>query len=366
MVGVPVVRDAEGNDVTDQFKVDTVDGALAIGKREVTLASASDEKVYDGRALVNDTVTGSEAFVEGEGATFAVTGSQTIVGSSPNEFTYELTGATKESNYRIATSFGRLKVTGRDDAAKYQIKVEANSAAPSYNGEEQTISGFKQTQFTFNGAVFTVSGLTAEAAGKDVGEYPANVVGTPVVTDEAGNNVTSQFVVDVENGMLSIKKAPLVLASASLSKPYDGTPLVNGETPLAEQGGWVKGEGCRLSVSTRSVLLPGETQSRRSSPSCRTRVTGLDRCALAKTEGQLSIEGREADAEYEITIEANSGETLYDGLEKQVEGLKTTTFAFGDATFAVTGLEARASRTDAGTTTVPISGAGCGTRRAGQ
>ena len=76
VVGVPVVRDAEGNDVTDQFKVDTVDGALAIGKREVTLASASDEKVYDGRALVNDTVTGSEAFVEGEGATFAVTGSQ--------------------------------------------------------------------------------------------------------------------------------------------------------------------------------------------------------------------------------------------------------------------------------------------------
>ena len=49
-------------------------------------------QVYDGRALVNDTVTGSEAFVEGEGATFAVTGSQTIVGSSPNEFTYELTG----------------------------------------------------------------------------------------------------------------------------------------------------------------------------------------------------------------------------------------------------------------------------------
>ena len=354
VVGVPVVRDAEGNDVTDQFKVDTVDGALAIGKREVTLASASDEKVYDGRALVNDTVTGSEAFVEGEGATFAVTGSQTIVGSSSNEFTYELTGATKESNYRIATSFGRLKVTGRDDAAKYQIKVEANSAAPSYNGEEQTISGFKQTQFTFNGAVFTVSGLTAEAAGKDVGEYPANVVGTPVVTDEAGNNVTSQFVVDVENGMLSIKKAPLVLASASLSKPYDGTPLVNGETPLAEQSGWVKDEGATYQF-TGSVLLPGETQSNEFAivPNA---GTSLDNYELAKTEGQLSIEGREADAKYEITIEANSGETLYDGLEKQVEGLKTTTFAFGDATFAVTGLEARASRTDAGTTTVPIRG----------
>ena len=45
--------------------------------------------------------------------------------------------------------------------------------------------------------------------------------------------------------------------SASLSKPYDGMPLVNGATPLVTEDGWAEGEGATY-VFTGSVALPGE------------------------------------------------------------------------------------------------------------
>ena len=66
---------------------------IAINKRPVTLTSASANKVYDGKPLTNDTVTSTPlgvgvGFLDGEGVTCNVTGSQTNVGESDNEFTY--------------------------------------------------------------------------------------------------------------------------------------------------------------------------------------------------------------------------------------------------------------------------------------
>lgn len=81
-----------------------------INPRPVTLTSASAEKEYDGTALTNNTVT-AEGFVNGEGATYTVTGTQTEVGSSDNTFTYTLNSDTKPGNYNIATQYGTLTVT---------------------------------------------------------------------------------------------------------------------------------------------------------------------------------------------------------------------------------------------------------------
>lgn len=81
-----------------------------ITPRDVTLTSASAEKEYDGTALTNNTVT-AEGFVDGEGATYNVTGTQTEVGSSENNFTYTLNSNTKAVNYNITPNYGTLTVT---------------------------------------------------------------------------------------------------------------------------------------------------------------------------------------------------------------------------------------------------------------
>ena len=89
------------------------DGALEIPPRKVTLTSAGAEKAYDGEALTQEEVTVSgDGFAAGEGAAFTFTGSQTLIGTSDNTFTFTLDEGTKAVNYEIETVFGKLKVTG--------------------------------------------------------------------------------------------------------------------------------------------------------------------------------------------------------------------------------------------------------------
>jgi len=83
-----------------------------ITKRSVTLTSATVSKVYDGSALTNASITVSgDGFVEGEGASYEVTGSQTVVGNSANAFEYKLNEKTLASNYDITKVVGTLTIT---------------------------------------------------------------------------------------------------------------------------------------------------------------------------------------------------------------------------------------------------------------
>lgn len=83
-----------------------------ITKRSVTLTSATVSKVYDGSALTNTSITVSgDGFVEGEGASYEVAGSQTEVGNSANAFEYKLNEKTLASNYNITKVVGTLTIT---------------------------------------------------------------------------------------------------------------------------------------------------------------------------------------------------------------------------------------------------------------
>ena len=96
----------------------TTETEVVISKREVTLKSADLSRPYDGTPLINggaklETETG---FVEGEGATYTFTGSQTTFGSSKNTFSYTLNSNTKAENYNITKGTGTLTVTATDAA----------------------------------------------------------------------------------------------------------------------------------------------------------------------------------------------------------------------------------------------------------
>ena len=144
------------------------DGSLTITKREVTLTSASDSKPYDGTALTSKNVTvGGNGFADGEGATYNVTGSQTEVGKSDNEFTYELNANTKANNYNITMYKGELVITAADSVA-YKVEHYKQNLDGSYNDTPNDIDPLSGTAGT----------LTAAAA-KD---YPGFTPGT--VTQE--------------------------------------------------------------------------------------------------------------------------------------------------------------------------------------
>ncbi|MGM9619258.1 MAG: S-layer homology domain-containing protein [Oscillospiraceae bacterium] len=351
ITGEAVVRDSDGNDVTSQFIVKTVDGELKINKRSVTLTSASDSKEFDGTPLTNSevTVTG-DGWATGEGATYTVTGSQTLAGNSGNTFDYTLNGNTNPANYTITKTEGTLTVMHR--TAKYEITVEGNSDTVKYDGSEHSVSGIVQDTFTVDGLTYRVTGATASGKGTDAGEYAVAVDTTGAkVLDANGNDVSAEFAVKTQAGKLTIDKRQVTLTSASATKEYDGIPLTNSEVTVSGDG-WADGEGAAYDV-TGSQTLQGFSEN--AFTYTLNAGTKADNYTITKHEGQLTVITRSAP--FEIEVEANSGEYLYDGDAKTVSGFKTLTFTLENgATFTVTGLSAGVTKTDAGTYTINVEG----------
>ena len=103
-------------------------------KRDVTFTSATDSKQYDGNALTNGNVeiTG-DGFIEGEGATFNVTGSITDVGSTNNAFTYAMNEGTNADNYNVTVVEGTLTVSEQP-----VVPTPATPTTPSNNTPART------------------------------------------------------------------------------------------------------------------------------------------------------------------------------------------------------------------------------------
>lgn len=337
-------------DKTEKYIVASVEnGSLVIGKAEVTLKSADLSKKYDGTALKNgDNALETESgFVEGEGATYAFTGSQTVVGSSPNAFDYTLNEGTKADNYTITKSEGTLKVTDRDETEKYEITVTANSATETYDGTEKTVSGVTGTTLTNDkGATFTVEGLSATVSGTDAGEYTNEVSGTPVVKDAAGNDVTSQFKVKTVNGKLVIDKRAVTIKPKDATKAYDGKPLKATEWEVVS-GSFVDGQSIADPQYDGSQTVPGSSES--SITWSYAEGTNADNYNITAAKGSLTVTDRADGEKYEITVTANSAEFTYDGNEHMAEGFKTLEATVDGNEYTVSGLSASVSGTDAGT-----------------
>ena len=104
-----------------------------ITKRLVTLTSATVSKTYDGQALTNTSITVSgDGFVEDEGASYEVTGTQTKVGNSANAFEYKLNENTLASNYDITKVVGTLTITAAPAPVTSPTPVSPPPVTPRY------------------------------------------------------------------------------------------------------------------------------------------------------------------------------------------------------------------------------------------
>ena len=230
-------------DVTANYRfADYVDGKLTVTPRKVLMTSGSDEKVYDGAPLTKDevTVTG-DGFIEGEGATYDVTGSQLDVGSSDNTFTYELNEGTLADNYIIETEEGELTVT----CPEQHIVITANSAEKTYDGTPLTDDGYTYTDFVLaEGDVLTA---VVEGSQTDAGSS-ANVVKSYRVM-RGDEDVTANYIFDDPvDGTLTVTKRKVTLTSGTACKIYDGEYLTCNKVEVGGDG-FVEGEGATYDVT---------------------------------------------------------------------------------------------------------------------
>ena len=261
----PVVKDTktgatlvEGTDYTLSYKGDTTNAGTVtvtitgagnytgshnveyqITKRNVTLTSATDSKVYDKTPLTNSNIAiGGDGFAKLEGASYHVTGSQTNVGDSNNEFTYKLNDDTKDSNYNIEVKFGKLYITTQD--GQVIVVITGHKKTYDYDGTEKTVSGYDvsitegstyaEADFTFNG--------NAEVKATEANTYPMGLK----VSDFTNNNTNYSSVTFVVNdGLLVIKPKSIIpdgpdtpdekKTGIEVTNPedsiYDGLPHVN-------------------------------------------------------------------------------------------------------------------------------------------
>ena len=342
-----------GNFASASIRFDVTDGALTITKRPVTLKSADLSKEYDGTPLVNGATpvkVSGDGWVEGEGASYAFTGTQTAVGSSANAFTYTLNSNTKTENYTITKTNGTLTV--KDRAEKYQVTIKANSATVTYDGKTHEAKGLESTTVIANGHTFTVEGLTttnskgtgAGAEGIDAGEYTNHITGTPVIKDAAGNDVTSQFEVTTVDGKLTIAKRDVRIKPVKADKEYDGTALVATDFEVVF-GSFAEGEGIESCTYGGQQIQVGSSESTIETVKPKAN-TNLNNYNLEKGTGALTVTDR--GAKYEIKVEAKSDTFTYNGEEHIVSGLVTDKFTIDGVTYVVSGLTAKATRTDVG------------------
>ncbi len=232
----------------------TVEKTYTITKAPLTVTTKSDSKVYDGDPL---TAEGKlDGLVNGETATFTVTGNQTDVGSSENTYTIDWEhGTAKESNYTIQENKGTLTVEAQHltpetdpenpskEDSNYKGVTVKDPQNVVYDGDDHkfvpevtTKDGTKLTPGTDYEVTYTKDGQTTDDF-TNSGEIKITITGK-------GN-----YSGTVEK-TYSITKRPITFVGNSKSKTYNGQKqTVEGYTVSKAEGQYELVEGHTASLT---------------------------------------------------------------------------------------------------------------------
>ena len=251
----------------------TAEYTLKVTPRTVTITSGSATKMYDGTPLTKHEVTyGGDNFVAGEGVDITYTGSQTIVGSSDNTFTFNLKNGTAKENYNITTNYGELKVTDSDKLSVTATGYDSMYDGQTHNGNVTATEGATLSYSTDNGKTWTATEPTI----KNVGEIKVIVKASMANYSDA----TAEYT-------LKVTPRSVTITSETASKPYDGTALTKPEVTVTGDG-FVPGEVTDIKA-TGSVTNVSEGEVTNAITFVHGDAFKAGNYKIEKSEGKLSI-----------------------------------------------------------------------------
>ena len=246
---------------------------LIVTPRSVIITSGNASKMYDGIPLTKHEVTyGGDNFVAGEGVDITYTGSQTIVGSSDNTFTFNLKNGTAKENYNITTNYGKLEVTDSDKLSVTATGYSGKYDGQTHNGNVTATEGATLSYSTDNGETWTATEPTI----KNVGEIKVIVKASMANYSDA----TAEYA-------LKVTPRPVTLTSETASKPYDGTALTKPEVTVTGEG-FVPGEVTDIKA-TGSVTNVSEGEVTNAITFVHGDAFKAGNYKIEKSEGKLSI-----------------------------------------------------------------------------
>ena len=235
----------------------TVKRSYKITKREITLESASDSKIYDGSALTNSTVTLSGKIAKEGEVTYKAKGSQTTQGSSKNTIEVTYSSDTMKNNYIVNIIEGTLTVYAQSiDPEDPKEPDPENPEQPVYLGvtvntpENKEYSGKEQKWIP-------------EVKDKDGKDLVAGTDYEVSYSTEDFTNVTDKITVTITGKgnyqgevtrTYQITPKDVTFTTESAEKVYDGTPLTHKVGSII---GLVEGEEATL-VITGTITDAGE------------------------------------------------------------------------------------------------------------
>lgn len=214
---------------TDNY-TGTVTRTYRITPKELTVTTASAEKVYDSEALTRTNGYTLSGMVFGENVSMRITGSQTAVGTSDNTYSINW-GRVNAQNYTITEDLGTLTVTaqsidpdaGNDEYMGVTVGTLGNVV---YNGLTQAVRprvANAAGRALMSGVDYTI---TFSADTTNVGEVTATVTG---IGNYAGA-VTRTYRITPAPLTVNTESATIVFNGGALTAGGRVTGLVNGET----------------------------------------------------------------------------------------------------------------------------------------
>ena len=248
--GSAVIVDGNGVEVTANYDITYVPGALTITRRgagdmKVELKAADNTVVYDGQPH------GAKLNAAGEievGTSYTITnladghkvqsvvisGSETAVGEYENRLVpsgakiVDAEGNDVTRNYVVGYKNGKLTITSPDTVI---VTIRGNKDTVEYDGQKHEVNGYEVV--SISNTLYTKDdfglkdGAAAHAEGTDAGDYFMNLTKDSFV-NRNGNFSAVTFV--VEDGKLTITKRGLdeknlvKITAANNSVFYDGQP----------------------------------------------------------------------------------------------------------------------------------------------
>ncbi|WP_090143255.1 YDG domain-containing protein, partial [Limnohabitans sp. DM1] len=287
------------------YTVTTVNGTLQIDKAALTATGNSGSVTYNGteQSVTGFTVSGLQG--SDTAASLSSVSATGASGKNAGSYTNTVTAGT-EANYTVTTANGTLQI------GKASLTATGNSAALTYNGADQSVSGFTVSGLLGSDTVANLSSITASGAtGKNAGNY------TNTVT--AGTE--ANYTVTTANGTLQIGKAALTATGNSAALTYNGADhSVSGFTVSGLQGS-------DTVASLSSVMALGATGKNAGSYTNTVTAGTETNYTVTTANGTLQI-GRA-----DLVL---SGERVYDA-GTTFAGQYLTATGVGGETFAVSG-----------------------------
>ena len=261
------IMDAQSNDVTRDYNITYNYGKLTVHLRALTIATGTNEWIYDGTAksYTAYTVT-SGSGVSGQG--FVISHNYTsmtdvvrlpgnAVGSVENILDIQIIiVSTQENvthNYDISYIYGTLKITPREITVAPIDKEKIYDGFPLTADEfcltEGSLAENQRAECHFAGSQ-TIPGIGVSSVAS-IAVYFGNV------------DVTANYDVAFEDGELLVHRRPITLRTFDAEKVYDGTPLEYHRyeiIPAPELGGLAIVDGQTADVIvTGWIMEVGET-----------------------------------------------------------------------------------------------------------